>query len=314
MKGGQKIMNRLASHVRSTTSTLAVAAAIALLACTNGATTGPEVYPTPEAAADAFHAALATPGAMRDVLGADFSNFIPTDGIEDEDIEKFQAAWKKQHRVIADPDQPDSGLMVVSMGERGWTLPIPLVKSDAGWSFDVVAGADEMRTRRIGRDEIAAIKASLGYYDAQREYARQDVDGDGFLEYAQRIISTPGKMDGLYWASLDDEAESPLGPFFGGDTPGSSYNGYLFRILKAQGPAAKGGAYDYVVDGHMRGGFGLIAWPVTYDDTGVMTFIVNQQGTVYEADLGPDSSKLVQAIDSFDPDERWTPLDPKTLE
>ncbi len=132
--------------------------------------------------------------------------------------------------------------------------------------------------------------------------------------YAQKIVSTPGEMDGLYWAALDDEDESPLGPYFGEDEPGSSYHGYLFRILKAQGPSAEGGAYDYVVDGRMRGGFALIAWPVTYDDSGVMSFMVSHSGTVYQADLGSETSTAVAKIEAFDPGEGWTPVDLKQIE
>lgn len=284
------------------------AAAVPLLV--SGAALAQQAYPTAEAAADAFTAALGRPEAMTDVLGADWRRFIPTDEIEDEDVQAYLRAWEKKHEILPDPSDSDGGRMAVGVGEGDWTLPIPLVKSESGWSFDVTAGAEEMRTRRVGANELAAINASLAYYDAQREYAERDRDGDGFREYAQQIISTPGKTDGLYWASLADEEESPLGPFFGEAKPGGGYHGYLFRILNAQGPEARGGAYDYVVDGQMRGGFALIAWPLKYDDTGVMTFIVSHDGTVYETDLGPETDAIAGKIEVFNPDVDWNAVNP----
>ncbi|TFH21856.1 MAG: DUF2950 family protein, partial [Myxococcales bacterium] len=134
-------------------------------------------------------------------------------------------------------------------------------------------------------------------------------NGDGVLEYAQRIISTPGQKDGLYWASLDDEEESPLGPMFGEDEPGTDYHGYYFRILQGQGPAAPGGAYSYMLGGRMVGGFALIAWPVHWDDTGVMTFTINHRGVVYENDLGPETEERARKIMVFNPDETWTEVE-----
>jgi len=310
---GETSMQTTATRSRATLRIFAIAAATALLGAP-GLASAQQAYPTPEAAADAFTAALGATASMSEVLGSDFKTFVPTEDIDEVHIQAYREAWEKKHSVVPDPDETESGRMLVSVGEGGWTLPLPLVKSDAGWSFDLVAGAEEMRTRRVGRNEIASIRASLAYYDAQREYALRDIDGDGFLEYAQKVISTPGKLDGLYWARLDDEDESPLGPYFGEDGPGSSYHGYLYRILKAQGPSAKGGAHAYVVDGHMRGGFALIAWPVTYDDTGVMTFIVNHRGAVYQTDLGPETTSLVAEIVAFDPGEGWTGVDLKDLE
>ena len=268
-----------------------------------------QAYETPEAAAEAFAAALGDPEQMHEVLGANFEAFIPTDEIGHEQVQAFRTAWEQQHDVIADPDDPESGRMAIAVGEGDWTLPIPLAESEAGWQFDLMAGADEMKTRRIGRNEFAAIGATLAYYHAQREYAERDHDGDGFLEYAQRIVSTPGEMDGLYWARLDDEQESPLGPLFDDGEVGGGYHGYQFRILTAQGPAARGGAYGYVVDGNMRGGFALVAWPTRYDDTGVMTFMVNQDGSVFQTDLGADTGSIVQEIQVFNPDETWEAVD-----
>lgn len=287
-----------------TTALTLAALALALSPTRAGAQT---TYPTAEAAADAFTAVLESgnPDMMKTVLGDDWRRFIPPTGLDDEDVQRYLAAWKKSHAIVRDGD----GRAMVAVGENGWTLPIPLVQTDKGWNFDVPAGAEEMRTRRIGRNELTAIDAVLAYADAQREYALHDRNGDGVLEYAQRIISTPGQKDGLYWASLDDEEESPLGPLFGEDEPGTDYHGYYFRILQGQGPAAPGGAYSYMLGGRMVGGFALIAWPVHWDDTGVMTFTINHRGVVYENDLGPETEERARKIMVFNPDETWTEVE-----
>ena len=167
-----------------------------------------------------------------------------------------------------------------------------------------------MRIRRIGRNELAAMQALLAYYDAQKDYATADRNSDGVLEYAQRFLSTPGKRDGLYWPN---DPASPLGPLYGNDTKDGVYHGYRFRILKAQGPAARGGARDYVVKGHMTQGFAAIAWPAKWNDTGVMTFIVNHDGDVYQKDLGPGTDAAARAMNVFNPDKSWTKVPDSTL-
>ena len=163
-----------------------------------------------------------------------------------------------------------------------------------------------MRTRRIGRNELSAMQATLAYFDAQREYALKDRDGNGVLEYAQRFASTPGKYDGLYWAARGKDA-SPLGPLFAKrrSRKGPGYHGYHFKILKAQGKDAPGGAYDYIVGGRMRSGFALVAWPVRYGDTGVMSFMVSHDGTVVEKDLGPDSRRQRARNDALQSGRDW---------
>jgi hypothetical protein len=218
----------------------------------------------------------------------------------------FLAAAAKSRKLV--PEGGDRAHLAV--GANDWTLPIPIVRTRAGWRFDTRAGAEEIRTRRIGANELAAMQAALAYYDAQKEYALADRNGDGMLEYAQRLISTPGKQDGLYWAALPGEEESPLGPVFGDDKPGDSYHGYYFRILKRQGPNAPRGAYDYVVKGRMIAGFALVAWPVKYGDTGVMTFLVSHDGQVYEKDLGPGTDAIARAMTRFDPDASWQKVTP----
>ncbi len=219
---------------------------------------------------------------------------------------RFLEAWAKSHRVV--PAGPDKALLEV--GTDGWTLPIPIVKAGTGWRFDTKAGAEEMRVRRIGRNELAARQVVLAIYDAEREYAARDANGDGRLDYAPKLASARGKKDGLYWPTGPGEEPSPLGELVAevqakGGARGSGYHGYRYRILAAQGPHAPGGAFDYVVGGHMIGGFAVVAWPVKYGATGVMTFMVNHGGVVYEKDLGPETANRVRAMKRFDPDSSW---------
>jgi hypothetical protein len=268
-----------------------------------------KVYPTPQAAGDALLAAVAgsDPAALREVLGADWKRYIPTTGVDDEDVYAFLAAAAKSKSIAED----SATRAHLSVGTQGWTLPIPIVKRGGGWAFDPSSGAEEIRTRRIGRNELSAIQASLAYVAAQKEYAGEDRDGDGRTEFAQKLVSTPGKQDGLYWASLPGEPESPLGPVFAGDVPGSDgYHGYRFHILKAQGPSAPGGARGYVVNGHMTEGFALVAWPARYGETGVKTFIVSRDGQVYEKNLGPKTDAIARAMTRFDPDTGWSKVAP----
>jgi hypothetical protein len=263
-------------------------------------------YPTAQAAADAFVDAIAINDrdALRKVVGADFKRYIPEE-VASEDVTKFLAAWAKGRKIVE--NSPTVAHLAVGSHD-GWVLPIPIVKSEGGWRFDPKAGAEEIRIRRIGRNELATIQALLAYHDAQKEYAAADRNGNGVIEYAQRITSTPGKHDGLIW--LDDLAASPLGPVYGDETKNGIYHGYRFRALKAQGSAARGGARDYVVNGRMTRGFAAIAWPAVHGDTGVMTFIVNHDGVVFQKNLGPQSDTKARAITRFDPDSSWTKVDP----
>jgi hypothetical protein len=196
------------------------------------------------------------------------------------------------------------------VGTDPWTLPIPIVQgTDGQWRFDPVGAREMMAAKRIGANERAAIQASLAYVDAQREYALADRDGDGVLEYAQKLISTPGKRDGLIWSqALGDD--SPLGEGFLPKKPGDGYHGYHFRILTAQGPAAKGGARSYLIGKDMTAGYALIAWPVKYGETGVMSFIVSSDGVVYERDLGRGTAQAVAVTKVFNPEAGWAPARP----
>jgi hypothetical protein len=240
------------------------------------------------------------------VLGADWKRYVPLDDATADDRTTFLAAWAAGHAIV--PTGSDRA--AVGVGKRGWTLPIPLVKTGAGWKFDASAAPAEMRVRRIGRNELAAMQASLAYVDAQKEYAARDWDGDGVRSYAMKAVSTPGKRDGLYWASLPNEPESPLGPAFADAKVGQPYHGYVYRILTAQGTNAPGGAKGYVKNGRMTEGFALIAFPARYGDTGVMTFIVNHDGVVHEKDLGPNTLAAAAAIKAYDPDASWQKVVP----
>lgn len=273
---------------------------------TMDSTPGQSVFSTPELAAQTLVKAVADhdEGALDKILGADHKEVLSLDGVDPEDRDNFLAAWSKSNTLIAEGDRQ----RLLAVGENDWTLPIPIVKNDSGWYFDVDAGAERMRIRRIGRNELAAIQSVLAYYDAQMEFAEQDRNGNGGLEYAQLLKSSPGKHDGLFWESTGDEPSSPLGRLFVETSPQDAYHGYRYKILKSQGEHAPGGAYAYVVGKRMIGGFALVAWPVEYGDSGVMSFIVSHSGTVYEQDLGPDGAALASVMESFDPSADWRPV------
>jgi len=283
-------------------SLLQIAAAAALLALTP-LSYAQTTFPTPDAAAEALVDGIARHDrdAIKAVAGPDYEKYFPSSRTDPDDITNFLAAWARGHAIV--PAGSDKAFLGV--GKNGWTLPVPIVKTAAGWKFDTKAAPEEMRVRRIGRNELAAIQVALAYTDAQKEYRQNDWNGDGVLEYAARGLSTPGKRDGLYWASLPGEAESPLGAEFADAKPGQPYHGYLYRILTAQGANAPGGAKSYIKNGHMTEGYALVAWPAKFDDTGVMTFIVNQDGIVYQKSLGPNTDAAARAIKSYDPDASW---------
>jgi hypothetical protein len=269
------------------------------------------VYPSATDAADALVDALARndEAGLRHVLGSDFHQFIPAAGIGEDDIYQFLGAWSRSHKIIEDPAAGNGRATAhLAVGDSDWTLPIPLVQAAHGWRFDPPAARGEMLTRRIGRNERAAIMTSLAYLDAQNDYHNLT------QHYAQRFVSTPGQRDGLYWPTAPGEAESPLGPLAAtmpnGTLPKEAYHGYHYRILTAQGPHAKGGAQNYVKNGALTGGVGLIASPADYGKTGVMSFIVNQDGQVYQKNLGPQTARAAAAIRSFDPDDSWQPAQP----
>ncbi|AQH00181.1 hypothetical protein A9R05_04715 [Burkholderia sp. KK1] len=264
------------------------------------------VYPTAEAAAEALTDAIATNDetALAKVLGKEHRRYVPEGAIGREDIYAYLGAWAQQHRIVEDKEPLDGHPAAhIEAGTSGWTLPIPLVKVAKGWRFDMRAAHDEMLTRRIGRNENSAMQVALAYVAAQNDY-RKAAD-----RYADRFVSTSGKHDGLYWHSAPGEPDSPLGPLAATmpnkPTDKDGYYGYHYRILTAQGAHAQGGAKNYMQGGQLKDGFGLIATPARYGQTGVMTFIVNQDGQIYEKDLGPASIQRAAAIKSFDPDSSW---------
>ncbi|SOE82537.1 Protein of unknown function [Caballeronia arationis] len=270
------------------------------------------VFPTPEAGASAFFDALANndDAAMQRVLGSDFRRFIPTQDVDQDDVYRFLGAWSQSHEILIDQSSGQKPEVAhVAVGTNGWTLPIPLVKTQRGWRFDPVAGRDELLTRRIGRNERAAIRTSLAYLDAQHDYRALT------HHYAQRLVSQPGQRDGLYWPAGQGEAPSPLGPLAitmqqGTGIPAGGYHGYHYRILTAQGAHANGGRKSYERDGVLLDGCALVAWPVTYGATGVMTFLVNDEGKLYQKNFGPETARIVGRLKSFDPDASWSLVKP----
>jgi len=259
------------------------------------------------------------PEAILAVLGSGSEKLVNSgDSVADDTARnKFVAAYDEQHQLASNgPDR-----MVLDVGNDKWPLPIPIVQTDGRWHFDSAAGAQELVDRRIGRNEIAAVRTSLTYVEAQKVFygMAQQVEGKGF--YAQRLVSSPGRHDGLYWVPEDDEEDSPLAPLVaqaqdegypGAQASGKPqpYFGYYFRILTGQGANSPEGAVNYITsDGEMTKGFGLISWPASYGASGIMTFLVNQDGIVFQKDLGPGTASIVPTIKLFDPGLSWARVD-----
>jgi hypothetical protein len=285
---------------------------LAGLAVTAAAQPKLQGFPTADAAAAAFTDAVRARNekAMAAMLGPRWTDFVPADvGERDRRRAAYLTAWDEGHKVAV----TDGTKAAIEAGKSGWTLPIPIVKDGTEWRFDLEAGRHEMQARLIGRNELAVIQTMLAIVDAQRDYAALDPMKTGAPAYARRLLSSPGKKDGLYWEAPAGQPQSPLGPAVARAQAGSStadgHYGYNFRLLYAQGPAAPGGARDYIVNGRMIGGFAAIAWPVRYGETGVMTFIVSQSGDVYQRDLGPETAQRAAAIVAFNPDKDWTKAD-----
>jgi Protein of unknown function (DUF2950) len=271
-----------------------------------------QTYPTPEAAVkDLVDSAKAqTPGFGDRILGKDGAALLRSgDASEDaENLKEFNEAAAAEAAI----DDGPGGAKILRVGKNGWTLPLPLIKTDAGWRFDPVRGKQEMTDRRIGFNELSVIEACKAYVAAQDEYFRLDRDNNGLREYARRFVSTPGTHDGLYWPRENQADISPLDAFAedadlvgrSGEKP-EPYDGYYFRILTAQGPAAPGGAFSYLINGHMIAGHAMIAWPEKYGDTGVETFVCGQNGVVYQKDLGPNTVNLGASMAQYNPDASW---------
>ena len=270
-------------------------------------------FPTAEAAADALTDAIRKNDdkALSAILGSTWHEFAPGSDRDDDEIRaQFLKAWDESHKIVA--EGPDKAL--IGVGTTGFVAPVPIVKQGNEWRFDIEAGKKEMQARLIGRNELAVVQTLLAIVDAQRDYAPLDPMKVGVPVYARLLLSSAGRKDGLYWESSNPgEPESPLGPLVAKAQPGEiqeyGYYGYRFRLLYSQGPDAPGGAYDYLVKDRMLGGFAVIAWPVRWGETGVMTFMVSHNSDVYERDLGPDTAQEAEAINVFNPDKSWDKAD-----
>jgi DUF2950 family protein len=295
-----------------------VSLTIAALLCATA--NAQQAFKTPDEAASALAGAAKAgdPKAIVTVLGPDGADIVSSgDPVADAATrEKFVAAYDAKHQITMEGDNK----AIVVIGQEDFPLPIPLLRKDGAWRFDTAAGRQEILFRRIGKNELDAIQSSLAYVDAQNEYADKDRTGAGKGLYAQRIISSPGKKDGLYWPDAPNSDASPLGELIanataqgyrtgGGRTP---YHGYYFKILDKQGAAAPSGELEYVVKGKMIGGFALVAYPAEYRNSGVMTFIVNHNGIVYEKDLGPRTAELAQRMTAYNPDSSWHKVESPT--
>jgi hypothetical protein len=252
-----------------------------------------------------------TKGVMA-IFGPEGEDIISSgDEVADKNaLEMFVKAYQEKVDIVKEKEDRVS----IIIGNDNWPFPIPIVKRGQGWVFDTKAGREEVLNRRIGRNELNVIQVCLAYVEAQREYASTDRERDGIIQYAQKLLSDPYRRNGLYWEVGEGEVPSPMGPFVAqaaekgytkkGDKP-IPYRGYYYKILKGQGVNAPGGAYQYIINGHMVAGFAMVAWPAEYGVSGVMTFVVNQNGTVYEKDLGPKTEEIAKAMTRYNPDRTW---------
>jgi len=279
-------------------------------------------FKTPQEAVDAFVTALqkGDDAELKKLLGPDVEDLLSSgDAVQDQsDRQVFLDRYKAKHSL----SDAGNGTMELVVGDQDWPFAIPVVEHDGKWRLDGAAGADELVYRRVGQNELGAIAVSRGFVNAENEYASAGRDGDPAGIYALKLVSDEGMHNGLYWPTAEGEDPSPAGPFlasaanegyhFGaGRVP---YHGYYYRLLYAQSANANGGAKDYFADGVMTEGFALVAWPADYGASGVQTFIVNQDGVVFQKDLGEDTATAVEAIKSFDPDSSWTALAPAAVE
>ena len=299
--------------------------ALALVGCATqkAPVTAPAAQMTFTSAEEAKNALIAAvqernPGKVEAIFGPDSKELVRSgDEVADRATrDRFlQAVGEKADLVAAGEDRA-----ILHIGKEDWPFPIPIVKGETGWRFDTPAGKEELLNRRIGRNELFTIEFCRAYVQAQNEYAAKDRDGNGVKEFAQKFRSSEGKRDGLYWAAAEGEAESPLGPLAAaaihegyGQKPNPTgqpqpFHGYFFKILTAQGKDAPGGAKSYIVNGHMTGGFALVAYPVQYGSTGIMTFMVNQQGIVFQKDLGEKTAETIKGMTQYDPNDSWQPV------
>lgn len=298
------------------TYALILALAIPALSQTMWAADG-EGFASPQDAVNALVTAAENDdtNAMHTIFGPDGRQLVSPDAVQAATAYKtFVQRLKEKTQIVNASDTR----ALLQIGDDAWPFPIPLVKQDGQWHFDTIAGKQEILNRRIGMDELGAINVCRTYVEAQREYAGQDRMGDGVLAYAQYLLSTPGQHDGLYWPAQAGEPLSPLGPLIAAargegyrhttrmlNDQQAPYHGYYFKILTRQGKHAAGGKYNYIINGRMIAGFALVAWPAQWCNTGVMTFIVNQQGKVYQCNLGDKTDNIASHMKEFDPDDQW---------
>jgi hypothetical protein len=299
------------------TPLLATALWLAMALSTNGATMG-KTFASPQDAVGALKKAVNSrdTNALTAIFGPAVQEVRSPDPVEAQnEVADFAEKLNASNHI----ERAEGGRYVLEVGKDRYPFAIPIAQKGGSWYFDTEAGKEELTNRRVGRNELDALKSVRAYVEAQREYASKDRDGDQVLEYAQQIISTPGKEDGLYWpADVDPNGqESPLGPLFAeaqnegylkeprNESEQQPFHGYYFKILTEQGKHAPGGAYNFIINGNMIGGFALVAWPADYDNSGVMTFIVNQQAKVYQKDLGQKTDEIVNNMKAYDPDPSW---------
>jgi type II secretory pathway pseudopilin PulG len=282
------------------------------------AAAAPETFQNPDEAVTALAQAVNSTNreAFQRIFGPAYTNLVSFDRVEaTNELREFSKAFNEAHHLRSDSDNEQA----LEVGKQNWPFPVPIVRTNGQWRFDTAAGVEELRNRRVGEHELKTLNSMRAYVAAQREYASRDRDGSGVLKYAQKLVSSPNKKDGLYWPPDQDGEVSPLGPLVaqaqgegyrvgarGQNDKPEPFQGYYFKILTRQGKDAPGGKYDYVINGNMIGGFGLVAWPADYGDSGVMTFIVNQQGRIYQKDLGPKTESIVKGMKEYNPDKTWT--------
>jgi hypothetical protein len=320
-----RLPTMITNHPAGTRSTRTIVAAFFLSALTtsfsaNALAADEQSFGSPDEAVSALVTAATNhdTNALHAIFGLEGHKLASPDAVQaGEEYTIFVQRLAEKTRLTTNSDSN----ITLELGADGWPFPIPLVKLDGQWHFDTDAGKMEILNRRVGMDELGAIDVCRAYVNAQREYAGQDRMGDGVLAYAQFLRSTTGTHDGLFWPAKEGEDLSPLGPLVAAahgegyrhtarmlNDEQAPYHGYYFKVLTQQGKHAPGGKYSYLINGRMIAGFGLVAWPAEWGNTGVMTFIVNQQGKVYQSNLGKKTAKIAAAMTQYDPDSRWTPV------
>jgi DUF2950 family protein len=301
-----------ARHVRLLSKITLLAGAAMLVLALSSLAQAQQRFSTPEAAVDALaKAARSGDGkTIVTILGPGSEDLVSSgDPVADANRrQEYLAAYDAGHRIVTEAGK---GATLI-VGPNDWPFPIPVVQRDGQWIFDVAAGREEILARRIGENELSTMKALLAYYDAQNDYADMFKSKSGQAVYAQRVVSSPGKKDGLYWPTSGNEQPSPLGEAVAAATQrgyrpgaGEPFFGYYYKVLTRQGPAAPGGAIDYIAKGDMIGGFAAVAYPAEYGNSGIMTFMINHNGDIYEKDLGEGTARIASRITSFNPDDTW---------